>query len=198
MSNKKYTIGIDEVGRGPIAGPVAVGSFVFLDLRAKKIFAGVKESKQLSEKKREEWFDLVKKQKKFGLVDYAVNFQSHKVIDSKGIVFAINKALANVLNKLKLKPNSCKVLLDGGLKAPTEYKDQKTIIKGDEKEMVIALASICAKVSRDSYMKKISEKYNKYDFHIHKGYGTKNHYIAIKKHGLSDIHRKTFIYGFND
>jgi ribonuclease HII len=198
VSDIKYIIGIDEVGRGPIAGPVTLGSFVFLDHKVKKKFKGVKESKQLSEKKREEWFAVITEAKNNGKVDFAVDFQSSKIIDSKGIVFAINKSLAIVLKKLNLKPSSCRVLLDGGLRAPIQYRDQKTIIKGDEKEMVIALASICAKVTRDRYMKKISKKYNNYDFDIHKGYGTKKHYVAIKKHGLTDIHRRTFISGIND
>ncbi len=198
MDNLRYLIGVDEVGRGPIAGPVTLGSFVFIDCNAKKMFKGVKESKQLSEKKREEWFAVIKEAKKRGQVDFAVDSQSNKIIDSKGIVHAINKSLSNVLKKLNIKANSCCVLLDGGLRAPIQYVDQKTIIKGDEKEMVIALASICAKVTRDRYMKKISKKYSNYDFHIHKGYGTKKHYMIIKKHGLTDIHRRSFISGVND
>ncbi len=198
MDNLRYLIGVDEVGRGPIAGPVTVGAFVFKNISVKKRFKGVKESKQLNERKREEWFAVIKEAKKRGQVDFAVDSQSNKIIDSKGIVHAINKSLSNALKKLNIKANSCCVLLDGGLKAPAQYVDQKTIIKGDEKEMVIALASICAKVTRDRYMKKISKKYSNYDFHIHKGYGTKKHYMAIKKYGLTDIHRQSFISGVND
>ena len=98
---KQYIIGVDEVGRGPIAGPVAVGAFVLLNGRARKLFKGVKESKQLTEKQREEWFGLIKKVKEEGKVDYCVTFQSEKVIDTKGLSFAIKKALATSLKRLK-------------------------------------------------------------------------------------------------
>lgn len=189
-----FRIGIDEVGRGPIAGPVAVGSFVFLKIEVKKLFKGVKESKQLSEIKREAWFKIIQKTKNEGLVNFAVNFQSEKVIDKKGLSFAVNKALRKSLLALKLKPNNVQVLLDGGLKAPVEYKNQKTIIKGDEKEMVIALASICAKVLRDRYMNNLVKKYPEYSFEKHKGYGTKGHYEAIRKYGVLGVHRKSFLY----
>jgi len=186
-------IGIDEVGRGPIAGPVAVGSFVFLDKQASRIFKGVKESKQLSEEKREEWYKKIVQAKKSKLIDFSVIFQSEKVIDTKGLSFAINKALKMSLSKLNLDPKEVRVLLDGGLKAPKEYINQKTIIQGDAKEMVIALASICAKVMRDRKMRQWALKYRNYGFDINKGYGTKSHYIAIKKYGLTPLHRRSFL-----
>jgi ribonuclease HII len=126
------------------------------------------------------------------LVDFCVTFQSEKVIDNKGLSFAIKKALRTSLLALKKAPESAKVLLDGGLKAPPEFKDQKTIIKGDEKEMVIALASITAKVLRDRKMIRLGKKYPAYGFEIHKGYGTKGHYEAIKKYGLLNEHRISF------
>jgi len=192
-SKTKYLIGIDEVGHGPIAGPVAVGAFVFLKLESKKFFKGVKESKQLSEAKREIWFKKIQEAQKLGLINFAVNFQSEKIIDKKGISFAIKEALRVSLKKLKINPDKCKVLLDGGLKAPIEYKDQKTIIKGDTKEMVIALASICAKVLRDRKMREWGKKYPEYGFDVNKGYGTKRHYEAIKKLGLISLHRKSFL-----
>ncbi|MBP6858207.1 MAG: ribonuclease HII [Candidatus Pacebacteria bacterium] len=192
-----HTIGIDEVGRGPIAGPVAVGAFLFLDEKAKKLFRGVKESKQLSEAKREEWFAVIQKAKKEGSVDFQVTFQSEKVIDTKGLSYAIKSALKSSLNRvvghLKVEPSKIKVLLDGGLKAPIEYVNQKTIIKGDEKEMTIALASICAKVMRDRKMNMLAEKHSRYGFEKHKGYGTRAHYHAIKKFGLLDTHRRSFL-----
>ena len=189
----RYIIGIDEVGRGPIAGPVAVGAFVFLNDEALRLFKGVRESKQLSEKQREKWFSIIKLAKEEGWVDFAVNFQSSKVIDKKGIVFAIKTALAKSLWALTLDIDNTLILLDGGLRAPAEYINQKTIIKGDEKEMVIALASICAKVLRDRKMIKLGDKYPIYGFANHKGYGTRDHYKAIKKYGLIDEHRKSFI-----
>jgi ribonuclease HII len=192
----KYLIGIDEVGRGPIAGPVAVGAFVFLKNEARKFFKGVKESKQLTEEKREEWYAKILEAHKLGLINFAVTFQSKKVIDEKGISFAIKKALAMSLIKLKIKPDEALVLLDGGLKAPLEYKNQKTIIKGDIKEQVIALASICAKVSRDRKMRIWAKKYPKYRLDVNKGYGTKSHYEAIKKNGLTNLHRRSFLRDF--
>ena len=188
------TIGIDEVGRGPIAGAVAVGAFTFLKPEAKKLFRGVKESKQLTEEKREIWFKKIQQASRVGLVKFTVTFQSEKVIDTKGLSFAIKKALSTSLYALNIKPAHARVLLDGGLKAPKEYVNQKTIIKGDEKKMVIALASICAKVLRDRRMNLLAKKYPKYGFERHKGYGTKSHYVAIKKYGILGIHRQSFLY----
>ena len=92
-----------------------------------------------------------------------------------------------------MDPQTCLVLLDGGLKAPREFIYQKTIIKGDEKELSISLASIAAKVTRDAYMTKLAKKYPAYGFEIHKGYGTKKHREAIKKHGPSEVHRMSFL-----
>lgn len=195
----KYLIGIDEVGRGPLAGPVAVGAFVFLDkdnAEFKKIFRGVKESKQLSEEKREEWFKKIEEAKKLGLIDFVVTFQSEKTIDTKGLSFAIKNSLKLSLEEIcernEIHPDETLVLLDGGLRAPAEFINQKTIIKGDVKEKVIALASICAKVLRDRKMIKWAKKYPQYGFDIHKGYGTEKHRMAIKKHGLRTLHRKSF------
>jgi ribonuclease HII len=197
LDKPTHTIGIDEVGRGPIAGPVAVGSFVILDKKALRLFTKVKESKQLKEKDREEWFKKIEKVRYEGLVDFSVVFQSEKIIDKKGLSFAIKNALRISLDKMvernNLKKENIKVLLDGGLKAPKEYINQKTIIKGDEKEKIIALASICAKVLRDRKMKKFANKYPWYRFEVNKGYGTKGHYEAIDKYGLTDLHRRTFL-----
>ncbi|MDO8492868.1 MAG: ribonuclease HII [bacterium] len=212
----KYIVGIDEAGRGPLAGPVAIGIVtvpkniehrvfnIFRELNREKrksktnlsIHRGrirwVKDSKQLNEKKREEIFEKIKKETKAGKLKYAVGFGSVELIDKEGITRAIAYAIARVIRKFKTKPSQMKVLLDGSLKAPKKFKNQKTIIKGDEKEMIIALASICAKVLRDRLMKRLAKKYPKYGFEIHKGYGTKAHIRAIKKYGLSKIHRKSF------
>jgi ribonuclease HII len=217
-SHFKYIIGIDEVGRGPLAGPVAVGGFVLLKPEVKRIFKGVKESKQLTEQQRETWFALIKKCQNESLVDFAVTFQSEKVIDVKGLSYAIRTALNVSLQKVvgrlpgqRLKRSNQKgtssdvkcgriqmkdvlVLLDGGLKAPAEYPNQQTIIKGDEKQMVIALASICAKVLRDRRMIAFSRKYPEYGFEKHKGYGSREHYEVLKKCGALPIHRKSFLH----
>ncbi len=204
-------IGIDEVGRGPIAGPVAVGAFCISmdDLApARRIFRGVKESKQLSERQREGWFGIIQQAQKAKLIDFVVTFQSEKIIDTKGLSYSIKTALKTSLNRVIDKQkgrskksgafdyNSIKILLDGGLKAPIEFTNQKTIIKGDEKELVIALASICAKVLRDRKMNTLAKKHPKYGFERHKGYGTKAHYKAIKKYGTLSLHRKSFLKNF--
>lgn len=188
-----YLIGIDEVGRGPIAGPVAVGALVFLTPQAAKLFKGVKESKQLTERKREQWFAIIEQAKEDGHVDFCVTFQSEKIVDTKGLSFAIRKALETSLTSLEIEAAESVVLLDGGLKAPRAYQNQKTIIKGDEKQKVIALASICAKVLRDRKMNALAKKHSAYGFEMHKGYGTRAHYSAIEKFGLLEVHRRSFL-----
>ncbi len=197
----QYVIGIDEAGRGPIAGPVTVGAFcVSADsvFGLKKYFPKrkVRDSKKLSPDARDGIFKILRQEKSLGEVFYAVSSVASSVIDQKGITFAIRKALANSMKMLKVDSSNCTVLLDGGLRAPEVYRNQKTIIKGDEKEAVIALASVVAKVTRDAMMKSFALKYPQYDFEIHKGYGTRNHYRKIKMHGLSDIHRKSFLKDF--
>lgn len=191
----RYIIGVDEVGRGPIAGPVAVGAFVFRTREAGRFFRGVKESKQLTEAKREEWFARILDAQAQGHVDFRVTFQSEKIIDGKGLTYAITKALSTSLRKLNIDPLQTRILLDGGLKAPAPYTDQKTIIRGDEKETVIALASICAKVLRDRFMRRMARKHAGYGFEEHKGYGTRAHYAAIDKLGVLPIHRRSFLTG---
>ncbi|MDE2172505.1 MAG: ribonuclease HII [Patescibacteria group bacterium] len=192
-----YIIGIDEVGRGPIAGPVAVGAFVILNPAAIRThFRGVRESKQLTEPEREAWFAKIFRARESGHVDFAVTFKSERIIDTRGLSYAIRTALKSSLNRLQIDCASCRVLLDGGLKAPKEYADQKTIIKGDEKEKVIALASICAKVMRDRYMNRLAKKHPAYGFEKHKGYGTRSHYLALNKFGLLPFHRRSFLKTF--
>ncbi|MCR4334301.1 MAG: ribonuclease HII [Patescibacteria group bacterium] len=188
-----YYIGIDEVGRGPLAGPVAVG-VVKLKHRVFEFGEkGIKDSKKLSAKNRELWYKKIKEAKKRGELDFFVSFVSSKIIDEKGLTYAIQKAVNNSLKKLSAHPKKSQILLDGGLKAPKEFIFQKTIIKGDEKEPVIALASIVAKVTRDKLMKKYTKKYPQYRFDIHKGYGTKAHYKEIFQNPLTPIHRRRFI-----
>jgi ribonuclease HII len=198
MNQKRYIIGIDEAGRGPLAGPVSIGLTIiekdfYKDL--KKIVKEIKgkDSKKLSHIQRVFWFSKIKDLKKNKKLDFHVALISSSVIDEKGIVFAIKRGMDLCLKKVGAKGEGCKVLLDGSLKAPIEFKNQKTIIKGDEKEPLISLASIAAKVTRDEYMKKISKKYQKYGFEVHKGYGTLNHRTMIKKWGISAIHRKSFL-----
>lgn len=194
-------VGIDEVGRGPIAGPVSVGVFSStrqgLVLILKGIDLPLRDSKKLTKDKREAWFNYIQKCVKLGMCNFSVSSVSAKEIDKIGIVKSIQKAMGMSLSKLssscKLEAVSCQLLLDGSLKAPLIYKNQKTIIKGDEKEPIIAIASIMAKVTRDRYMATMDKKYPQYGFMGHVGYGTKEHYKAIKQHGISDIHRKTYL-----
>ena len=193
----QYFVGIDEVGRGPLAGPVAVGACIISAseikrLHAQGFFKDIKDSKKLSEKKREEWLGRIKELKAKGDLDYYVSFVSNKKIDDCGIAHSIRLALKNSLKKLKADPLKTMVLLDGGLKAPEEFVFQKTIIKGDEKEPIISLASIAAKVARDRKMVEYSKKFPQYDFDIHKGYGTASHCRKIRENGLSELHRKSF------
>ncbi len=188
----KFVIGIDEVGRGPIAGPVAVCAFLWKDRETLPPY-GIKDSKKLSPQKREEWFRQVQIWKRESRVTYAVSFVSAQTIDRIGITKSITRALVESLRKLQIEPENVLVLLDGGLRAPHEFHMQKTIIRGDEKEPVIALASIVAKVLRDKMMERFAMKYPLYGFEEHKGYGTHTHYRAIKKHGMSPLHRVSFL-----
>lgn len=197
MKKFKHIIGIDEVGRGPLAGPVAVGACLISVSKIKNLldegfFKGIRDSKKLSEKKREEWLSKIKKLKAKGDLDYFVAFVGNKIIDKKGISQCIKTAIKISLKKLKAEPSKTMVLLDGGLKAPEEFKNQKTIIKGDEKEPIISLASIVAKVARDRKMVEYSKKFPQYGFEIHKGYGTALHCQKIRENGLSELHRKSF------
>ena len=194
----KRLIGIDEAGRGPIAGPVAVAVFAVskeVQYRVLDFFPKrkVRDSKKLAPAVREQIFKLLQKAKTRGEISYAVSFSSTRIIDRRGITFAIRRALATSLKKLGVNPRQATVLLDGGLKAPEEFIFQRTIIKGDEKEPVIALASFMAKVSRDRKMRRFALKYPRYGFEAHKGYGTRAHYKALKKYGLSAIHRRSFL-----
>ncbi len=192
MSNFKYIIGIDEAGRGPLAGPVSIGIAVVPVGFNWNMILGVGDSKKVLPKNREAIFRRAKLLKKEGILDYAVVLVSAKVIDAHGITRAVSLGIARALKKLACNPKKVIVRLDGLLKAPQEYVHQKTIIKGDAKEKVIGLASIMAKVTRDRTMVCVARNYPRYGFETHKGYGTLAHRRAIKKYGLSPIHRKSF------
>lgn len=180
----KYIVGIDEAGRGPLAGPVTVGAVAMP--YGKTAFRGIRDSKKLSPKRREAWFRFFKDNPR---IKYSVSSVSHSIIDKRGISYALRLAVSRCVEKLEFRPKM--ILLDGSLFAPERY-NQKTIIKGDEKIPIIAAASIVAKVTRDRKMIRLAKKYPKYSFHIHKGYGTLLHRRLLKKHGLSEIHRKSF------
>lgn len=200
---KKWLIGIDEVGRGPLAGPVSVGIAIVPSNFNWNSIPGVNDSKKLTPEKRDFIFKLATKLKQEGELDWKVVSISPKYIDKKGIVPAINMAMERCLKNTVSKNSKYNfknliIKLDGGLKAPAEYLHQETIIKGDSKEKVIGLASIVAKVTRDRYMQRISTRseFVLYDFATNKGYGTKKHCLAIKNSGLSVIHRQSFCRSF--
>lgn len=192
----KYIVGIDEVGRGPLAGPVMVGAFCVATVDSEKVLReleGITDSKKITEKRREEYTKKIKDLKNQGLVDVAISGVSATSIDTKGIVPAIQSALSSSLKKLNLNPDEVFIYLDGGLYAPEKY-NQETIIKGDSKIWQIGAASVVAKVLRDHKMIEYGKKYPEYGFEKHKGYGTKLHKQAIKDYGSIDIHRKKWIH----
>jgi len=193
----RWLIGVDEAGRGPLAGPVSLAA-VAIKLGDEALLKSdkVRDSKQLSEQAREKKLAELKVLKKNGKIRYAVSLVGSKFIDQNGIVAAVKKGIWNVLSRLKLEAETTLVLLDGGIRAPRKFKNQETIIRGDATVPIIAHASIVAKVTRDKKMKKFALVFPKYDFEIHKGYGTAAHISKIKKHGLSDIHRRSFLKRF--
>lgn len=194
----KFLVGIDEAGRGPLAGPVAVAAFCIphtLRHQVSDIFPDgiVRDSKKLTPEARERIFRMLADARRRGSIAYTVSFSSARVIDRRGIVHAITRALTRAIDSLGVAPDECRILLDGGLKAPPEFLSQKTIIKGDEREAVIALASVVAKVSRDRRMRALAKRYPAYGFDLHKGYGTRAHYQKLRTHGLSPVHRRSFL-----
>ncbi len=188
---REFILGVDEAGRGPLAGPVSVGVVaVPLGFDVLAEFPGVKDSKLLSGQKREIIFTEVERRASNGDLKFSVNFSDQTFIDKHGISLAVRTAAWSGIRSLAA-PSHALVLLDGLLRAPHEYM-QRTIIKGDLRVPVIALASILAKVTRDRTMEQLAVIYPAYGFEAHKGYGTSEHYRAIKKHGLCALHRKTF------
>lgn len=194
---KRYLIGIDEAGRGPLAGPVAVGVFAVRSTSILKHFPGIKDSKQLSALQREKWFEVIKMHAAAGDVFYVVGFARPETIDEKGLTTsiydAINRSLKRIETSVQCELDEADIRLDGLLNASSKYTNQRTIIGGDESEPVIALASICAKVLRDRRMVALAKEFPEYGFDIHKGYGTKAHYAALAKHGITPVHRKRFL-----
>lgn len=192
---KKLVIGVDEAGRGALAGPVVCAAFLIKKINQKisRPPISVKDSKQLSPHQREILFEWLKKQPNF---IWSVAQSSEKLIDKINIRQANFQAMQKAIRRLAEKYPQAKnaiILVDGKEKIPDLKQKQIALIKGDTKVFSIALASICAKVSRDRLMIKLAKKYPQYDLEIHKGYGTVCHFQKIKKHGLSKIHRKSFL-----
>lgn len=182
-SGFEVVCGIDEAGRGPLAGPVYAAAVI---LPKGHIVEGVNDSKKISEKKRDLLFDKIIDE----CVCYSIGIASEQEIDEINILQATFLAMRRAVAGLEIKPDIA--LIDGNKKPGLDIAEQ-TIVKGDSKSANIAAASIIAKVSRDRYMLEMAEKYPEYQFEKHKGYGTKLHYEMLEKYGISPIHRKTFL-----
>lgn len=175
--------GVDEAGRGPLAGPVYAAAVI---LSSDCVIEGLNDSKKLTEKKREALFDEIKEK----ALAYGIASADEKEIDEINILNATFLAMKRAIDSLSVKPDLA--LIDGNQKPHTDI-EEVTVIKGDAKSMSIAAASVLAKVSRDRFMLEMAEKYPQYEFARHKGYGTKLHYEKIAQYGVCDIHRRTFL-----
>ncbi len=175
--------GIDEVGRGPLAGPVVAAVVI---LKQDCGILGINDSKKLSETKREELYNIIIKE----AVDYCVGVVSPKEIDEINILQATYKAMQKAVEGLKIKPD---FLLVDAVTIPKIHIPQKGIIKGDARSISIGAASIVAKVTRDKMMIEYGKAYTGYDFESNKGYGSQRHIEGIKQNGLSPIHRRSFV-----
>ena len=179
----KLIAGVDEAGRGPLAGPVFAAAVI---LPPGLENSGINDSKKLSEKKREELFDFIIA----NAVAYSIQSVDEKIIDEINILEATMTAMRNAVTKLSVQPDF--VLIDGN-KAPQTGIPELTVVKGDSTSLSIAAASILAKVSRDRYLLELDKKYPEYKFAQHKGYGTKLHYEMLDKYGISPVHRMSFL-----
>ncbi len=183
----KAICGVDEAGRGPLAGPVFAAAVILPDDCE---IEGLNDSKKLSEKKREALFDVIKEK----AISWSVASVDEKVIDEINILQATYLAMRKAVEGLDIPADYA--LIDGN-RMPSLSIDGETIIKGDANSPSIAAASILAKVSRDRFMLELCKKYPQYQFEKHKGYGTKLHYEMLTEHGISDIHRKSFLKNFD-
>ncbi len=195
---KRYVAGIDEVGRGPLAGPVSVGLVMWLDTThdPHTLLSGIRDSKQLSSSKRVWWVEKLQQLVKEQILWTTVVSTKPEVIDEKGIMVALaqaaEKALAQGKKQIGFSEQNVSLLSDYGLPTPQSYTTQH-IIKGDEKEPLIAAASIVAKVWRDARMEHYHTIYPHYALNTNKGYGTAFHRKALRDHGPTVIHRRSFL-----
>lgn len=178
--------GVDEAGRGPLAGPVCAAAVI---LPPHLEIHGLTDSKKLTDKKRRELYPIIKEQ----AIAYGIGMASEQEIDEINILQATFLAMQRALDQLNIKPDLA--LIDGNREKDFGIP-VKTVVKGDSLSMNIAAASILAKVTRDDLMVKLAEEYPQYGFEIHKGYGTKAHYAALTVYGPSPIHRMTFLKKF--
>ena len=180
----KFVCGVDEAGRGPLAGPVCAAAVI---LPEGEVIEGLNDSKKLSEKKREALFDVVKEK----AIAWSVAFASVEEIEKHNILNATFIAMNRAIEGLNIKSDFA--LIDGN-RVPKEIKiPSETVVKGDSLSMSIAAASILAKVTRDRVMMELDEKYPIYEFKKHKGYGTALHMELIRKYGPSECHRPSFL-----
>ena len=189
---QRHIIGIDEAGRGPLAGPVAVGAALVSPGFDWSLVGTVRDSKKMTSEARTRFFRYMGRLRKDGLLRHSVAFASNSVIDEEGITAAVKIAIAEALRKLQANPLNCSIFLDGLLSAPAKYKRQHTIIGGDDILPLISMAAIAAKVTRDRLMIRAARLYPKYGFESHKGYGTRQHWEALNQFGLCEIHRVTY------
>lgn len=195
---ERYLVGVDEVGRGPLAGPLCLGACAVPRARIvafRRLFGSAQESKQLSPPVRVEWLEVMRTARINGILIFTTAFVGAETIDRFGMARALSVGVRRALEKLELRPSACRILLDGGLKAPPQFKFQETIIGGDDRELTIALASIAAKVRRDAHMARVAARFPLYGFEAHKGYGTRAHYAALRAHGPCPLHRRSFLRG---
>ena len=182
----RHICGVDEAGRGPLAGPVVAAAVILPDGFE---IPGLNDSKQLSDKKRRELFPVIQQE----AVAWGIAFVDERVIDEINILQATFRAMGEAISKLNPKPDLC--LIDGN--RVTDFGVEAVpVVKGDAKVASIAAASVLAKVARDEYMERMDALYPEYGFAVHKGYGTKRHYAAVTEHGLCPIHRRTFFKKF--
>lgn len=179
----RFICGVDEAGRGPLAGPVFAAAVI---MDRERIIEGVRDSKKLTPKKREKLFEEIVKES----ITYSVAMVDNKTIDEININNATFLAMKNAIEALELVPD---IVLVDGYEIPDIKLPQKALIKGDRKSYSIACASILAKVSRDRFITQISSLYPIYKFDKHKGYGTKEHIRLILEYGPCEIHRKSFL-----
>jgi ribonuclease HII len=179
----QFIAGIDEAGRGPLAGPVAAAAVI---LPKDISIPDLNDSKQLSEKKREKLFNIIRGE----ALAYAVEIVDNTIIDQINILQATFLAMSKAISKLQHKPELC--LVDGNRKIPNVDFNQESIVHGDAKSACVAAASILAKVTRDRLMLEYAKLYPVYEFEKHKGYGTQKHVEALKRYGACPIHRTTF------
>ena len=179
--------GVDEAGRGPLAGPVCAAAVI---LPPHVEIPGLNDSKKLSDKRRRELFPLIKE----AAVAYGIGIATHEEIDEINILQATYLAMERALEVLSVKPELA--LIDGN-RAKDFGLPVETVVKGDSRSASIAAASILAKVTRDDMMLELANTYPQYGFEIHKGYGTKAHYAALDAHGISPIHRMSFLKKYN-